>query len=55
MNAAKKGDWVQIRNVVLPAGSRAPHVPDDTQRCDLVMWVKGAIQSDAQVKILCLS
>lgn len=49
MNAAKKGDWVQISNVVLPAGSRAPHVPEDTQKCDLMMWVKGTIQSDAQI------
>lgn len=49
MTAAKKGDWVQISNVVLPAGSRAPQVPADTQRCDLMMWVKGFIQQDADL------
>lgn len=48
MKTARKGDWVQISNVVLPAGSRAPQVPEDTQKCDLMMWVKGFIQSDAQ-------
>lgn len=49
MKTAKKGDWVQISNVVLPAGSRAPQVPEDTQKCDLMMWVKGFLQQDAQV------
>lgn len=41
MLTAKKGDWVQIENVVLEAGHRAPQVPEDTQNCDLKMWVKG--------------
>lgn len=49
MKTAKKGDWVQISNVVLPVGSRAPQVPEDTAKCDLVMWVKGFIQQDAQI------
>ena len=48
MKTARKGDWVQISNVVLPAGSRAPQVPEDTQKCDLIMWVKGFVQSDAK-------
>ncbi|MEG1917920.1 MAG: 2-amino-4-oxopentanoate thiolase subunit OrtA [Oscillospiraceae bacterium] len=47
MKHANIGDWVQISNVVLPAGSRAPQVPADTQNCDLVMWVKGYAQSEA--------
>lgn len=47
MRKAKKGDWVQIENIVLAAGHRAPQVPDDTQVCDLKMWVKGEILSDA--------
>lgn len=49
MREAKKGDWVQISNIVLKAGSRAPQVPEDTQQCDLEMWVKGFIQEDAEV------
>ena len=40
MATAKKGDWVQIENIVLPAGQRAPQVPEDTQKCDLKLWVK---------------
>lgn len=47
MMKAKKGDWVQIENIVLLAGHRAPQVPEDTQGCDLKMWVKGEILSDA--------
>ena len=44
----KKGDWIQIEDVVLPAGKRAPQVPEDTQKCDLKMWVKGEALSDAE-------
>lgn len=49
MNMAKKGDWVQIENIVLPAGSRAPQVPEDTQKCDLKLWVKGIAQHDGAI------
>lgn len=47
MKNAKKGDWVQIHDVLLPAGSRAHQVPEDTQTCDLDLWVKGILQQDA--------
>lgn len=36
-----KGCWVEIHSIVLPAGQRAPHVPDDTHRVPLEMRVKG--------------
>jgi len=49
LEEAKKGDWVQISNIILKAGSRAPQVPEDTQKCDLKMWVKGFLQEDAYV------
>ena len=48
MIGAKKGDWVQVQSVVLPAGRRAPQIPEDTRACDLTMWVKGFAQSDAE-------
>ena len=48
MIKAKKGDWVQIENVILSAGERAPQVPVDTQNCDLKMWVKGEALSDVE-------
>jgi len=37
----KKGTWVEIYRVVLPAGERAPQVPEDTQQLPLEMRVKG--------------
>lgn len=49
MNMAKKGDWVQIEQLVLTAGNRAPQVPEDTQQCDLKLWVKGVAQNDVAV------
>lgn len=48
MKTAKKGDWVQIENTVLEAGHRAPQVPEDTQACDLKLWVKGIAEHDAE-------
>lgn len=44
---AKKGDWVQVRRTILPAGERAPQVPEDTAALPLEMWVKGFLLDDA--------
>lgn len=49
MKTAKKGDWVQVENTVLKAGHRAPQVPEDTQACDLKLWVKGIAEHDAEL------
>ena len=38
---AKKGDWVRIHRVVLPAEGRNPNLPADTAKVPLEMWVKG--------------
>ncbi len=46
---AAKGAWVEIHDVVLPAGERAPQVPDDTQRLPLEMRVKGFLVAAAAV------
>ena len=42
----KKGDWVQIRNVLLKAEERTARIPDDTKKCDLVQWTKGFLQEE---------
>ena len=49
MQTAKKGDWVQIHQVILKAGERAPQVPDDTKLVPLELWVKGTLQQDAVI------
>ena len=36
---AKKGDWVRIHRVVLPAEGRNPNLPADTAKVPLEMWV----------------
>ncbi len=38
---AKKGDWVQVRQVVLTPEERAAQVPEDTRQVPLVLWIKG--------------
>ena len=45
----EKGVWVEIHHVVLPAGERAPQVPDDTQQVPLEMKVKGFLLATASV------
>jgi hypothetical protein len=40
---AKRGDWVQIHQIVLKAGERAPQVPEDTAGVPLEMKVKGVL------------
>ena len=44
-----KGSWVQIYRVVLPAGERAPQLPDDTRRVPLEMRVKGRLVAPARL------
>lgn len=41
------GTWVEIEREVLPAGERAPQVPDDTQKVPLEMRVKGFLATPA--------
>jgi hypothetical protein len=44
-----KGTWVEIHNIVLPAGERAPQVPEDTQQVPLEMRVKGFLVEPASL------
>ena len=45
----EKGSWVEIHDVVLEAGERAPQVPDDTRRVPLEMRVKGFLLTPAAI------
>ena len=45
----RAGDWVQVYDVLLRPGERAPQVPDDTQAVPLEMRVKGFLQRDAEL------
>jgi len=41
MNIAKYNDWVEIEEILLESGSRAPQVLEDTQSTPLKQWIKG--------------
>lgn len=43
---AKKGTWVRIHNIVLKPEERSPHLPEDTRKVPLEMWVKGFLLND---------
>lgn len=50
MLQAEQGDWVQIYQVILPVGQRAPQVPIETAGVPLEMWVKGfLVEKQAEV------
>ena len=46
---SKKGDWVQIHQIVLKPEERAPQAPEDTKKVPLELWVKGYALHDAKV------
>lgn len=46
---AKKGDWVRIHRVILPADQRTVNLPEDTKRVPFEMWVKGHLLSDGEI------
>lgn len=41
------GSWVELHRVVLAAGTRAPQVPEETQRVPLELAVKGFLVREA--------
>ena len=45
---AKKGDWVQVQQIVLEPNQRSPKVPEDTRKVPLVLLVKGFLTSGAK-------
>ena len=48
MSKVSAGSWVEIHKVILPAGERAPQVPEDTQQVPLELRVKGFLVEDAE-------
>lgn len=44
------GSWVEVRQVVLRAGARAPNVPADTAGVDFVARIRGFLQTDAPLE-----
>jgi hypothetical protein len=46
---AKKGDWVQIHNIVLMPEERTGKLPEETKKVPLELWVKGFLNEDAKI------
>ncbi|MGK0466374.1 2-amino-4-oxopentanoate thiolase subunit OrtA [Clostridium sp.] len=46
---AKKGDWVQINNIVLKSEQRTAKIPEETRKVPLELWVKGFLNEDAKI------
>ena len=44
----KQGDYAVIQEIVLPAGKRAPQVPEDTAKTPLIAFSKGWLLEDAK-------
>lgn len=49
MSDAKKGDWVQIHQIVLKPEERTGKLPEDTKKVPLELWVKGFLNHDANI------
>jgi 2-amino-4-ketopentanoate thiolase alpha subunit len=47
--SAPAGSWVEIRQLVLRAGERAPNVPPDTAQTDFVARVRGFLVDAAEI------
>ena len=43
------GSWVEIQQVVLRAGERAPNVPSDTAEVDFVARIRGFLIASASI------
>jgi 2-amino-4-ketopentanoate thiolase alpha subunit len=44
----RRGDWAEVRVVVLPPGERAPGLPPDTERVPLEARVKGFLEQEGR-------
>jgi hypothetical protein len=51
---AKKGDWVQIHQIVLKPEQRTGKIPDETRKVPLELWVKGFLL-EASVEVVTLT
>lgn len=45
----KKGQFVQIHQIILTPSQRAPQVPEDTRNVPLELWVKGYLLNDGKI------
>jgi hypothetical protein len=46
MKNAIYGDWVEIEEVILIAIERAPRLPEDTKKTNLMQWIRGNLLTE---------
>ena len=49
MKLVKKGEWVQVHEIILSAEERTARLPEDTAKVPVELWVKGFLNHDAQI------
>lgn len=49
MACVKKGEWVQVHEVVLKSEQRTARLPEDTMKVPVELWVKGFLNHDAEI------
>ena len=49
MHTVPKGTWVEVEQVILPPGERAPSVPEDTAQVPYLLRASGFLEADARV------
>jgi len=47
--SVKKGQWVQVHEIVLKPEERTAKIPDDTKKVPLELWVKGFLNEDSNM------
>lgn len=45
----KKGEWVQIHEIILKPEERTAKIPEDTKKVPLELWVKGFLNKDSNL------
>lgn len=45
----EKGNYVEIKQVVLNPGERSSNIPEDTKTTSLILWAKGFLLEDSEI------
>ena len=48
-DTVKKGEWVQVHDIILKPEERTAKIPEDTKKVPLEIWVKGFLDADAKM------
>ncbi|MDI6707166.1 MAG: 2-amino-4-oxopentanoate thiolase subunit OrtA [Bacillota bacterium] len=49
MTVSNKGQWVEVHDIILEPGQRAPQVPEDTAKVPLEMRAKGFLLDEGEI------